>query len=182
MCMETNKSEFEYSKRTLKNQRFDPRLIKHIVALAEQGTPRSELTKKYDVHSHTLGRWISRGNVVVNKRKNYTIAEKRSVVRAVYSGMSISEAVIAFNIATGTMIRRWIKDFSEENMEISTSNPIEMPKTPTLKSDNAEIIALRKALEEANMKNRALNTLIDVAEEQLKIDIRKKSGAKQSSK
>jgi len=140
------------------------------------------LTKKYDVHSHTLGRWISRGNAVVNKRKSYTIAEKRSVVRAVYAGMSISEAVVAFNIATGTMIRRWIKNFSEENMEISTSNPIEMPKTPTLKSDNAEIIALRKALEEANMKNRALNTLIDVAEEQLKIDIRKKSGAKQSSK
>jgi transposase len=57
-----------------------------------------------------------------------------------------------------------------------------MPKNPTLKSENTEITALRKALEEANMKNRALNTLIDVAEEQLKIDIRKKSGARQSSK
>ena len=42
--------------------------------------------------------------------------------------------------------------------------------------------ALQKALEEAQMKIKALNTLIDVAEEQLKIDIRKKSGAKQSSK
>jgi hypothetical protein len=42
--------------------------------------------------------------------------------------------------------------------------------------------ALQKALEEAELKIKALNTLIDVAEEQLKIDIRKKSGAKQSSK
>jgi transposase len=41
---------------------------------------------------------------------------------------------------------------------------------------------LQKALEEAELKIKALNTLIDVAEEQLKIDIRKKSGAKQSSK
>jgi hypothetical protein len=32
------------------------------------------------------------------------------------------------------------------------------------------------------LKLKALNTLIDVAEEQLKIDIRKKSGARQSSK
>jgi hypothetical protein len=40
--------------------------------------------------------------------------------------------------------------------------------------------ALQKALREAELKIKALNTLIDVAEEQLKIDIRKKSGAKQS--
>ena len=33
---------------------------------------------------------------------------------------------------------------------------------------------------EAELKIKALNTLIDVAEEQLKIDIRKKSGARQS--
>lgn len=40
--------------------------------------------------------------------------------------------------------------------------------------------ALEKALQEAELKIKALNTLIDVAEDQLKIDIRKKSGAKQS--
>ena len=40
--------------------------------------------------------------------------------------------------------------------------------------------ALQKALKEAELKITALNTLIDVAEEQLKIDIRKKPGAKQS--
>jgi transposase len=57
-----------------------------------------------------------------------------------------------------------------------------MPKNLNLKSENAEIEALKKALEEANMKNRALNTLIDIAEEQLKIEIRKKPGARQSSK
>jgi len=41
---------------------------------------------------------------------------------------------------------------------------------------------LEKALEEAELKIKALNTLIDLAEEQLNIDIRKKSGAKQSLK
>ena len=46
----------------------------------------------------------------------------------------------------------------------------------------AQTEALQKALEEAELKIKALNTLIDVAEEQLKIDIRKKSGTKQSSK
>ena len=36
-----------------------------------------------------------------------------------------------------------------------------------------------KRLEDASIKLLALNTLIDVAEEKLKINIRKKSGAKQ---
>jgi hypothetical protein len=38
---------------------------------------------------------------------------------------------------------------------------------------------LEKQLEHSQMKNIALETLIDVAEEQLKITIRKKAGAKQ---
>ncbi|MNH34984.1 hypothetical protein D3C79_956280 [compost metagenome] len=49
-------------------------------------------------------------------------------------------------------------------------------------SENKERQALQKALMEANLKIKALDTMIDIAEEQLKIDIRKKSGAKQSSK
>jgi hypothetical protein len=36
-----------------------------------------------------------------------------------------------------------------------------------------------KLLEDAQMKNIALETMIDIAEEQLKIPIRKKSGPKQ---
>jgi transposase len=181
-CMETIEKESEYSERTLKNQQFDTRLIEHIVRLAEQGIPRRELVKTYGMHSHTLGKWILSRSSVIQKRRRYSTAEKRSVVRAVSAGMTVREAVIAFNVPTSTMVRRWIKDFSLENTEISIPKPIEMPKNPILESDNAEIKALRKALEEANMKNRALNTLIDIAEEQLKIEIRKKPGARQSPK
>jgi transposase len=42
-----------------------------------------------------------------------------------------------------------------------------------------EVEVLQKALREANLKNELLNAMIDIAEEQLKIDIRKKSGTKQ---
>ena len=46
--------------------------------------------------------------------------------------------------------------------------------------EDAEKKALQEALEEAQLKIKALNTLIDVAEDQFKISIRKKPGAKQS--
>ena len=51
------------------------------------------------------------------------------------------------------------------------------------RADNKElekrIKELERQLEKARMKNIALNTLIDVAETELKIPIRKKPGAKQ---
>lgn len=48
-----------------------------------------------------------------------------------------------------------------------------------LESLQKRVKKLEKQLEDAQMKNIALDTLIDVAEEQLKIPIRKKAGAKQ---
>ena len=57
---------------------------------------------------------------------------------------------------------------------------MDMANKKTDQSESAEIKALRKELEFANMKIKALDTMIDIAEDQLKVDIRKKSGAKQS--
>jgi hypothetical protein len=57
-----------------------------------------------------------------------------------------------------------------------------MEKKPSEQPEEAdpEKQALKKALEEAQLKISALNTLIDVAEDQFKITIRKKPGARQS--
>jgi hypothetical protein len=55
----------------------------------------------------------------------------------------------------------------------------EEDQQPDPDSKKALAEALKK-LEEAELKVKALNTLIDVAEEQFKIAIRKKAGARQS--
>ena len=47
-----------------------------------------------------------------------------------------------------------------------------MTKNKISKSEAAETKALKKALENAKMQERALNTLIDIAEEKLNIKIR----------
>lgn len=180
--METTETEFIFTKRISKKQRYDKRLILHIVHLADQGTPRRDLIQQYGMSSCTLSDWIHRYSSAVVKPKRYSVAERRSVIRAVESGMSIKQAQIAFKISYPSVIRGWIKKFKAENADLSVSNPIEVAKKTPETSQTLELKALRKALEEANLKNRALNTMIDIAEEQLKIDIRKKSGARQSSK
>ena len=180
--METKETEFIYCERNNKNQRFDKRLIGHIVQLVEQGVPRRDLIQQYGMASCTLGDWIRRYSSKVSKHKTYAQAEKRSVVRAIASGMSIKHAQTTFNISYPSIIRRWLKDFKEENAELSVSKPTDVTKKIPDTSEDLELKALKKALEEANLKIRALDTMIDIAEEQLKIDIRKKSGARQSSK
>ena len=70
----------------------------------------------------------------------------------------------------------------KENVELAVYDPFEMKEKPIEPSDlsDPEKESLKKALEEAQLKISALNTLIDVAEDQFKIKIRKKAGARQS--
>lgn len=53
-------------------------------------------------------------------------------------------------------------------------------KQSGINASKDEVAELKKALELATMKVAALETLIDVAEDQLNVDIRKKPGSKQS--
>ena len=54
-----------------------------------------------------------------------------------------------------------------------------MPGQRDLLQRHPRALHLQQALQDAELKIAALNMLIDVAEEQLKINIRKKPGAKQ---
>lgn len=179
--METEETSFIFSSRSNTRQGFDKRLICHIVNLVEQGVPRRDLIREYGMSSKSLDVWLTKHGYR-SKKRSYSPAERRSVVRAIESGMSFKEAQVVFNVSCRSSIKNWIKRFKEENTELSVYNPLELAKKTTETSEDLELKALKKALEEANLKIRALDTLIDIAEEQLKIDIRKKSGARQSSK
>jgi transposase len=131
--------------------------------------------------------WMNKyGSADYQQRKKQPIAAqlKRTVVRAVEAGrLSVREAQIAYNIKGADTIRKWIRDQKRENAELTGSNRASMDKKPSNNKSSAstpaEVKALQQALREAELKIAALNTLIDVAEEQLKINIRKKPGAKQ---
>ena len=180
--MEAKETEFIFTERTSKRQYFDKRLIKYIVGLIEQGTPRRDLILEYGMTKGTLSEWLKRYGSSGSGKRAYTLSEKRSVIRAVASGMSAQQAHVTFNISSASLVRSWVREFKENNSELSVPNPIEVARKITGTTEELELRALKRALEEAELKIKALDTMIDIAEEQLKIDIRKKSGAKRSSK
>jgi len=83
-----------------------------------------------------------------------------------------------FGVKDGfSLLAIWIKRYSPT---IPVTLPVMTEKErQKLESLHKQLRALEKELEHAQMNNIALETKIDVAEEQLKIKIRKKSGPKQ---
>jgi len=183
--MEHQENEIKVLKREKKTQTFDKRLIKQIVKAVEEGMPRKQAMSLYGMGSASVSEWMRvYGSTAYHagKRKVYTPSEKRSVLRAVESGMSIREAQVSFGIKGSGTIRTWIREAQQENADLSLYTSAESMGKPAKDKESDEVKALKKALAEAELKVKALDTMIDIAEEQLKIDIRKKSGARQSRK
>lgn len=162
---------------------YDKRLIREIVKQVENDMPRAEAIATYGMSRQSLDRWMKvyGSEAYLNSRpRQFKDSERRSMVRAIKSGMSLADAESTFGV-NRTTLRGWIVKFAENN-DLGGSNPVVMSKKPTDTLTSDEVRALQKALAEEKLKVAGLNTLIDIAEEHLKIDIRKKSGAKQSSK
>ena len=103
------------------------------------------------------------------------------------------EAIIAEYLAGGTSFRKlsakygikhqtihtWLQTFQGRRREKIKVNHLN-GRPPKTQSDSSEIKKLQKELLKAELHNKLLNAMIDIAEEQLGVPIRKKSGAKQS--
>ena len=116
-----------------------------------------------------------------DEHHRYEVSFRRWLVGEIENGrMSPSEAIerFHFNPESGfALIWSWRKKYAPEMV-------LDLPfmtqqERQELKALQARLKAAEKQLEDAKMKNIALNLLIDVAEEKLRISIRKKPGAKQ---
>lgn len=116
-----------------------------------------------------------------DEKCDYEVSFRRWLVREIEEGrMTTMEAVKTFNMHPHNgriMIYEWRKKYAP-SMFLSLPAMTEQEKQE-LAALQKQLKAMEKQLEEARMRNIALSTLIDVAEETLKIDIRKKPGAKQ---
>lgn len=169
-------------------QHYHQEFIKKIVKEVELGATQISVTLKYDLGVNTVRRWMQRygSEEYYDTRtpKVYSESLKRQVVHSIIErGMGVKEASIVYNIKSLSTINNWLLVNYNKNTDIciETPIPIEMPKKK-LTAEELEIISLKKALAESQFKVVALNTLIDVAEKSLDIEIRKKSGSKQLKK
>jgi exonuclease VII small subunit len=117
----------------------------------------------------------------MEEKKTINVATRRWLVRELESGrMSVEEAIQQIEFYSkdpSGLLWYWRKKYAPE---IPITLPLMTEKEKQkLEAAQKRMKELEKELERAQMKNIALETMIDLAEEQLKISIRKKSGPKQ---
>ena len=99
-------------------------------------------------------------------------------------GVTLRELERRSGVRSST-IHRWVKDYEARKVWAKEADEEAKGKKAwrslVLKDTelSADVRRLRKELEEARLYNKLLNAMIDIAEEQFEIPIRKKSGAKQ---
>lgn len=110
----------------------------------------------------------------------YENSFRRWLVSELDSGrMSVPEAREAFKLPRhfGQTYKEWQVKYSDEiHLSLPSMSSKERADNKALEK---RIKKLEKQLELAQMKNVALNTMIDIAENDYKLEIRKKSGPKQ---
>ncbi len=119
------------------------------------------------------------------KRKSYTDEFKLMIVKEYFgTDQSQREILRKYNLPGMSSISRWMRKFGYKS--ITNAHPklqFIMPEEKEKSKGKAELEEqlrnLKEMLEFEKLKNQSLTTMIDVAERELKVSIRKKSGPKQ---
>jgi transposase len=159
-----------------KTRHFSKQFIMSCITEVESGLSRRDVCEKYGMTYGSLGSWLKlygTKEFLDNGRLKITSHQKRLIVHAIQEGrMTIAEAMLAYKVKARKTIGRWLRESKDINVDIDSKRP-----TTSISNDRASQ-DLEHALQRANLKILGLETMIDVAEEQLKINIRKKPGAK----
>jgi len=116
--------------------------------------------------------------------KRRSEAEKQKIVYEVSKGLiGIRAACRKYGLNRNTL-KNWMESICLPNLGDTIADEPEptMPTSNPSDPPNRQLKALTKALAEAELKISGLQTMIEVAEEEFRIKIRKKRGTKQSKK
>jgi transposase-like protein len=114
---------------------------------------------------------------------SYPEEVKRKVVGEIESGFHSHRAAAKLYGISRNTVNDWVIQYSLLTLNSLSANEEFMAKSDgnsTIRLLNRQVIELKRALEKSKLKVDALETMIKVSEEELKIKIRKKPGVKQS--
>jgi transposase len=149
--------------------------------------PAEEILKECNIKTPVyavLRRWTKQlkkydGKLYTVKR-SYATELKKEIVRQIELGViSEKEAISQYNLTDTTQIKNWIKKYSSQIIYVSKNIDMNESEKASLTEAEQNNKGLEMALAEANLRIIGLEAMIDVAEKQFKIEIRKKAGTKQ---
>lgn len=112
------------------------------------------------------------------RKSDKTVQEQEAIIAEYLLGDTTYRKLGAKYGVDFRAIHHWVSKFQGKPVKkikpkIKSPDDLPQEELPT------DVKQLREELRKAKLHNKLLNAIIDIAEEQLKIDIRKKSGTKQ---
>jgi len=119
----------------------------------------------------------------IGAQSKYGQAFRDQVARDYEAGdLSYSQIAEKYGLPSKELPKWWVRCYRKKGeivpAEVLTMTEKEKQEIKALRMENAK---LKKQVEDAELRALAYDTMIDVAEEQLGVKIRKKSGTKQSN-
>ncbi|MEA4809022.1 hypothetical protein [Macellibacteroides fermentans] len=109
---------------------------------------------------------------------------RMQIIQERLSGASYSSLRRKYNLNTGDIIKRWMRIFGIMDNQKKRSQPLSVvdPLNESIEDPTLLKQALKEAIcraEKAELRSKAFETMIEVAEAKYKIAIRKKHGTRQ---
>ena len=118
---------------------------------------------------------------LLTQRQYSEEVKDEAILRVLFNGESAIDVAEAMEIQSVQTINLWVNAYRRKIQEgLITLAPMTEKQKQDLHALQQRNKELERAVKEANLMILALNSLIDVAEQDLKIPIRKKRGTKQS--
>ncbi len=118
-----------------------------------------------------------------NRKESYSSKEKRIMVEEIRSGMLSLRQSIQQHHVSGSVLQKWNRWYYKIRLlKYYRPKPslLMAPSQPTVEQLKQQLAEAHAQLAQVKLQNTALEAMITVAEKQLNIEIRKKSGSKRS--
>lgn len=112
----------------------------------------------------------------VREFKRYSISFKKHVVEELEKGSSYSELQKKYDIRGAETIQKWVRSFGRNHLLNKTVRIETVDEKRRLKELEEENKRLKSALADSVVANHMLETLIKVANEEYKTDLKKSFG------
>lgn len=117
----------------------------------------------------------------IKRNRVFSTAFKLSVVEEVLRGEASKYSICKKYSLTGSVLYSWLSIFAPEvkYTPLENKQPMEDPAVGELEFLKKQLREKELALKKEKMRGDFYQTMVEVAEEEFKIDIRKKAGTKQ---
>lgn len=118
----------------------------------------------------------------ITKKSYYPVQLRKKIIQSIDAGLITQRQVCEKYGLSTKLLRQWYRWYHKSFLlPHTTPKPMKRKKDSEqeIKALKAQLKATQKALEEEKLKSRAYEIMIDIAEKELNVPVRKKHGTQQ---